>query len=107
MPWETRLRGYAYYTRTRREGGRSIREYIGTGQEARRAADEDAARRRQVEADRDAARDLAEDVQTLSELAELLARAALLAAGYHRPNRGPWRKRRAPRNPKEPTSRPG
>ena len=106
MPWETRLRGYAYYTRTRRENGRRIREYIGIGQEARRAAEEDEARRRQVEADRDAARALAEDVQTLSELAELLARAALLAAGYHRPNRGPWRKRRVRKKPSASTPRP-
>ena len=52
VPWETRLRGYAYYTRTRREGGRRIREYIGVGQEGQRAAEEDEARRRQAEADR-------------------------------------------------------
>ena len=99
MPWETRIRGAAYYTRTRRENGRVIREYIGIGERARRAADEDEARRRQVDADRDAARALTEDVQTLSELAGLLAQAALLAAGYHRSNRGPWRKRRVRKNP--------
>ena len=106
MPWESGPRGRPYYTRTRRENGRVIREYIGIGQEARRAAEEDEARRRQVEADRDAARALAEDVQTLSELAELLARAALLAAGYHRPNRGRWRKRRVRKKPAASTPRP-
>ena len=107
MPWESGPRGRPYYTRTRRENGRVIREYIGVGQEGQQAAEEDEARRRQVEADRDAARALAEDVQTLSEFAELLAQAALLAAGYHRPNRGPWRKRRVRKtNPAESTPRP-
>ena len=94
MPWESGPRGRPYYTRTRRENGRVIREYIGVGQEGQRAAEEDEARRRQAEADREADRALAEEIRSLRELADLLARAALLAAGYHRPNRGPWRKRR-------------
>ena len=98
MPWETRLGEGSYYTRTRRENGRVVREYIGVGERARRAAEEDEARRRQVEADRDAARALAEDVEKLAELTEMFATAALLAAGYHRPNRGPWRKRRVRKN---------
>src|SRR5947207_3921718 len=107
MPWESGPRGRPYYTRTRRENGRVIREYVGVGQEGRQAAEEDEARRRQVEAERDAARALAEDVQKLAEFADLLARAALLAAGYHRPNRGPWRKRRVrKKNPAESTPRP-
>jgi hypothetical protein len=106
VTWETRRGRGCYYTRTRREDGRRIREYIGIGQEARRAAEEDEARRRQVEAERDAARALAEDVQTLSELADLLARAALLAAGYHRPNRGLWRKRRVRKKTIAATPRP-
>ena len=49
MPWETGPRGRPYYTRTRRENGRVIREYIGVGQEGQRAAEEDEARRRQDE----------------------------------------------------------
>ena len=94
MPWESGPRGRPYYTRTRRENGRVIREYIGVGEVGQRAAEEDEARRRQAEADREADRALAEEIRSLSELADLLARSALLAAGYHRPNRGPWRKRR-------------
>ena len=33
----------------------------------------------------------------LNELADLLARVALLAAGYHQHDRGKWRKRRGDR----------
>src|SRR5262245_40963303 len=106
MPWEAGPRGRPYYTRTRREAGRVVREYFGVGERARRAAEEDEARRRQAEADREAARALAEDIQTLNELAELFAHAALLVAGYHRPNRGPWRKRRVRKTPAPSTPRP-
>ena len=45
MPWESGPRGRPYYTRTRRENGRVIREYIGVGQEGQRAAEEDEALR--------------------------------------------------------------
>ena len=106
MAWETRQRGGSYYRRYRRAAGRVIREYVGTGEGANHIAAEDEARRRQVESDLDAARALAEDIQRLSELAELLAHAALLAAGYHRPNRGPWRKRRVRKEPAAATPRP-
>jgi len=107
MPWESGPRGRPYYTRTRRENGRVIREYIGVGEVGQRAAEEDETRRRQAEADREADRALAEEIRSLSELADLLARAALLAAGYHRPNRGPWKKRRVGKKIlAEPTPRP-
>ena len=63
MPRESGPRGRPYYTRTRRENGRVIREYIGVGQEGQRAAEEDDARRRQAEADREADRALAEEIR--------------------------------------------
>src|SRR5439155_23801299 len=63
MPWESGPRGRPYYTRTRRENGRVIRESIGVGQEGQRAAEEDEARRPQVEADREAERPLAEEIR--------------------------------------------
>ncbi len=101
MGWERRRRGGQYYTRSRKIGGRVIREYIGTGPLAEIASKLDAIEReeRTVEAERrrrhqerlesaDAA------VDALCHSAEVLARVALLAAGYHRHDRGEWRKRR-------------
>jgi hypothetical protein len=87
MAWETRRRGGRYYTRTRRVAGQVIREYVGTGSRASAAAEVDAARRRQLQADDAALRALDEAATDLDDLAELLASAALLAAGYHRHDR--------------------
>jgi hypothetical protein len=39
---------------------------------------------------------LDKSVADLDEVADLLARAALLAAGFHQHRRAPWRRRRAP-----------
>jgi hypothetical protein len=98
MSWEVRDGGRRY-TRSRRVAGRVVRQYLGTGPRAAEAAAADDARRRQRQADRDAGRALDEAAAELDALADLFARAALLAAGYHQHDRGPWRKRRAPRTP--------
>ena len=45
MPWEKRKRGSRYYTRSRRENGKIVREYIGTGLIAEAAAASDQAKR--------------------------------------------------------------
>ena len=100
-PWERRERGGLYYTRSRKEGGRVVREYIGGGvlgelaaqldAEERQRREEQAARWRDEQADLDA---LDAPVAELSEASDLLVRAALLASGYHRHNRGEWRLRR-------------
>ena len=45
MSWEKRNRGTEYYTRSKKTNGRVVREYIGRGPEAERAAAEDAARK--------------------------------------------------------------
>jgi hypothetical protein len=100
-PWESRERGGLYYTRSRKEGGRVVREYVGGGVLGEIAALEDEYERRRREEEtafwkeeRERLEELAAPVDELCEAAEILARAVLLAAGYRRHNRGEWRKRR-------------
>ena len=103
-PWERRERGGLYYTRSRKEGGRVIREYVGGGILGELAAQMDAlererredqaARWKEEQEELDA---LEADVKELSEASELLVRAALLASGYRQHNRGEWRLRREPK----------
>ncbi len=107
MSWEQRNGGGRYYTRSRREGGQIVREYVGTGPIAELVAVRDEAdrRRREEEAqawreEREGLEDLDAPAGELCELAELLTRAALLAAGYRQHNRGEWRK---PRERTKPT----
>jgi hypothetical protein len=97
MGWDRR----GYYYRSRKVNGRVEREYIGTGQLAELVARMDALEREQREVERACCRaERAElealdgPVNELNDLAELVARAALVAAGYRQHKRGPWRKRR-------------
>jgi len=101
MGWEKRERGGPYYTRSRKINGRVVREYIGGGQLGKLAAEADALERRRREeeaearrAERDRLEALESPVAKLYEITEALARATLLAAGYHRHNRSEWRKER-------------
>ncbi len=98
MGWE---RG-RYYTRSRREGGRVVREYVGAGPAAALIARFDEMERDRREGERIAARleremmdALDAPLVALDDLANLVACAALLAAGYRQHHRGEWRKRRA------------
>ena len=100
-PWERRERGGLYYTRSRKEGGKVVREYVGGGilgelaarmdAEERRLREEEKASRREERERLDA---LAAPIEELCEAAEVIARAALIASGYHQHNRGEWRKKR-------------
>jgi hypothetical protein len=90
-----------YYTRSQKVNGRVVREYIGTGRVAELVAQMDAINREQRHLERLDLRheknqlaNLEEDVKALCETTELVARAALLATGFHRHKRGEWRKRR-------------
>lgn len=105
MAWETRQHGTRYYTRSRRVAGRVVREYVGRGLLGELAAREDAARRearRTVQSaaraarqrEREADRQLRELVATIDRQAATLTTITLTAAGYHRPKRGIWRRRR-------------
>ena len=101
MAWESRNGRGRYYTRSRRERGQVVREYVGCGIPAEQAARADALGRELARHERAAWRAIQHDhdataalVAEADALAEDLARAALLSAGYHRHHRGEWRKRR-------------
>jgi len=104
-PWERRERGGFYYTRSRREDGRVVREYVGGGILGELAARVDAEERRRREEEKASQREererleaLAAPVEELCEAAEVIACATLVASGYHRHSRGEWRKRREQRS---------
>ena len=104
MAWEERERGGRYYTRSRRKDGRVVREYVGTGPFAEIVAASDRTGREIAEAERKQEKAqhrgelerldaLAAPVLELDRAAEILVRAHLVAAGYHRHKRE-WRRRR-------------
>ena len=99
MPWQQRGTRSYFYTHER-AGGRPVRRYVGAaGSPAaeRAAADADlrrlereaAARERLAEQARQ--REVEAPLLDLCELTDVLARAALVAAGYHR-HGGEWRR---------------
>jgi|SRR5262245_192104 len=102
MGWDRR----GYYRRSKKVNGTVVTEYCGGGLTGQLCAGQDTLRRQRQEAERQAHRnnvalltDLDNQVAGLDRLADLLARAALLAAGYHQHHRGPWRRQRVPSNP--------
>jgi hypothetical protein len=104
MAWERRERGERYYTRSRKEGGRVVREYVGGGRLGELAARTDAEvrerRKKEIAEGRAEVRrmeQLVAPVVELCEVAEVLAGAHLVAAGCHR-HKGEWRRRRERRD---------
>jgi hypothetical protein len=100
-PWERRERGGLYYTRSRKEGGKVVREYVGGGVLGKIAALEDEYERRRRKGEASLFNEECESldallapIEELCEAAEVIARASLVASGYHQHNRGEWRKRR-------------
>jgi hypothetical protein len=100
MAWEA-VNGRRYYYRTLRVGGRPRRVYVGAAgspaaelaaaaDDLRRLGREVATRERRAERER--LRDTEAPLLALCELTDVLTRAALLAAGYHRHDRGEWRR---------------
>src|SRR5947209_6357382 len=102
MAWQQRG-GRRYYYRSERVRGRPVRRYVGTGPAGELAAAADGLRRLEREAEaRDfrAAQARQQEAEAallrLCDLTDVLARAALLAAGFHQHDRGAWRRRREP-----------
>ncbi len=103
VAWEKRRRGGPYYYQSERgEHGRVVKKYIGAGEIAELIAHADETRRRAREARRAREREeleraeaLAAPVLEVDEAAEVLARAVLVASGYHR-RKGGWRRERTP-----------
>ena len=95
-----RRSGNLYYYRSVRDGGRVRKVYVGSGKIARVFHEGDVLRRTGREARREREKEelgrleaLAAPVLELSEAAEILARAHLIAAGYHR-HKGEYRRAR-------------
>jgi hypothetical protein len=100
MPWH-QVGRQRYYYRSVRLAGRPVRRYVGAGPAAELAAAADdlcrveraaAARERRDEQARHAEADA--PLRELCQLSDLLARAALVAAGFNQHARGLWRRRR-------------
>jgi len=99
MGWEER-RGRLYYYRSVREGKRVRKEYIGSGALGQILAQLDELNRLQREVEEASWREERERLQRsagflqdLEEAAEILTRAQLLAAGFHK-RKGEWRRLR-------------
>ena len=99
MAWERRG-GNLYYYQVEREDGRVRKRYIGAGEVAETIAHADetirrtrAERRERARIELEEARCLALAGAELHQAAEILARAQMVAAGYHR-RKGEWRRRR-------------
>jgi hypothetical protein len=90
-----------YYYRTRRVHGRVVKDYVGSGPEADEAAKRDEAERQKrdaaVRAIKKKIAELDAIIAPLHEFADLVTEALFFVAGYHKPNRGPWRKKRKPK----------
>jgi hypothetical protein len=100
MPWE-QVGQRRYYYRGEWVAGRAVRRYVGTGPAAELAAAADDLRRlervietRERQAEQDRHREAEMPLLELCGLTDLLTRVALVAAGFHRHDRGAWRRYR-------------
>jgi hypothetical protein len=95
-----RRNGNVYYYRSIRDGDRVRKVYVGAGETARVSHEKDVlgrtgrkARREREKEDLERLEALAAPVLEVSEAGEILARAHLVAAGYHR-HKGEYRRAR-------------
>ena len=104
MGWESRKgTSKTYFTRSKRDDGRIVREYFGNGPLGQKAAKEweESRQLRQEERDRDAANMLVWQAaecatEEYCHFVELVLQATMAENGYHY-HRGEWRKRRVPK----------
>jgi hypothetical protein len=89
MGWEQRGKR-KYFYRSRREDGRVVREYVGGGEDLEAAAKRDEAERAQ----RAELKRIGVILDALRIVIDVLIEDQMIAAGYHRHDRGPWRKKR-------------
>ena len=85
-----------YYYRAKKQNGRVIKEYLGRGERAKRAAQEDAQKKAAREHDRterQAWEAIDEHIAQLHQLTKLLSHSHLINAGFYQHHRGEWRKR--------------
>jgi hypothetical protein len=89
-----------YYTRSRKVNGRVIREYVGGGEIGALAAKTDAIKREDRDYERELWRIEVEEVEAFDnsvekvcQMADIIAKATLVAAGFH-DHFGEWRRRR-------------
>jgi len=101
MGWEYRGPHGPYYTRSRKVGGRVVREYIGAGEAGERAARRDATARRRRIRECAARRQQREGLMAAGRTAHAIinaldaeARRMLAAAGFYQHHAGEWRRRR-------------
>jgi hypothetical protein len=100
MPW-SQVGSRRYFYRHLWRDGRSVRQYVGTGQGAELVAALDELRRVERAAEARQRREEQERHQraegALIQMCletDVLASATLVASGYHRHDRGEWRRRR-------------
>jgi hypothetical protein len=98
MGWEKRSNGLYYY-RKRREGGRVVSEYVGSGELAQAIATLDALDRQRRELERLDWQEQREEILGIARAGNEaqalildLTRAWLLAQGYHT-HKGQWRRK--------------
>ena len=100
MAWEKGR----YYTRSRKVNGRVVREYVGGGEVGALAAQLDAIEREHRKYERESWHVEREEIEAfdesitkICEMADIIAQATMVAAGFHR-YRGEWRRRRVRSN---------
>lgn len=104
MALETRNGRGTYYTRSRRVGGRVVREYLGSGYAAVLMAQYDEMQRdrrewetAQWQHERERLDKLEAMLDNYYQAVERTLRNELQAAGYHQHHRGEWRRKRGKR----------